>query len=260
MLLATGPPFRGLFYIHIGMQPNSVLTTFLSAHAAWQSLSSSTQILVPTSTNRADFLAECASGAFNGIVAAYRTFASASTTGPWDSELIAALPTSLRFCAHNGAGYDQIDISACSARSPPLLVSNVPTAVDDATADTAVFLMLGALRNFNTGLTALREGKWKGAPAPALGHDPRGKTLGVLGMGGIGRNMAKKCEVFGMRTIYHNRRQLGAEESGGAEWVGFGELLARADVLSLNLPLNVSFLFSFLFCLVLFWFLVLDCF
>lgn len=154
---------------------------------------------------------------------------------------MSALPSSLVFCAHNGAGYDQIDVQACSARSPPLRVSNVPTAVDDATADTAVFLMLGALKNLNSSLFALRQGQWKGAPAPPLGRDPQGKVLGILGMGGIGRNMMKKCEVFGMRTIYHNRRKLEGEAAGGAEWVGFEELLARADVLSLNLPLNVSF-------------------
>lgn len=117
----------------------------------------------------------------------------------------------------------------------------MPTAVDDATADTTMFLILGALRNFNTGMQALREGKWIGQPAPALGHDPQGKVLGILGMGGIGRNLKKKAEVFGMRVIYHNRRELSEELSGGAEYVSFDELLGRSDVISLNLPLNVSF-------------------
>lgn len=131
-------------------------------------------------------------------------------------------------------------MAACSAREPPLLVANVPTAVDDATADTAVFLLLGALRNFNSSMFALRERAWRGAKPPGLGHDPQGKVLGILGMGGIGRNMMRKCEVFGMRTVYHNRRRLSEEEAGGAEWVSFGELLKRSDVLSLNLPLNVS--------------------
>jgi len=59
-------------------------------------------------------------------------------------------------------------------------------------------------------------------------------------MGGIGRNLAKKMEAFGMRSIYHNRRKLEAKDEGGAEYVSFDELLARSDVLSLNLPLNVS--------------------
>jgi len=170
------------------------------------------------------------------------TFPSVAITGIWDAELIAALPRSLRFCAHNGAGYNQVDVQACSAREPPIRVSNVPGLADDATADTAVFLILGALRNFNSSMFALRQGVWRSAPEPpALGRDPRGKVLGILGMGGIGRNLMRKCEGFGFRTVYHNRSRLSEELAGGAEWVGFEELLATADVLSLNVPLNVSF-------------------
>lgn len=122
----------------------------------------------------------------------------------------------------------------------------MPTAVDDATADVNMFLIIGAIRNFNTGMQALRQGKWRGDPAPPLGHDPEGKVLGILGMGGIGRNLKKKAEAFGMRVIYHNRRQLSEAMSAGAEYVTFDELLAKSDVISLNLPLNVSPLPPFL--------------
>lgn len=118
------------------------------------------------------------------------------------------------------------------------MISNVPTAVDDATADTAIFLMLGALRNFNISMVALRKEAWRGSPAPALGHDPQGKVLGILGMGGIGRNLSKKAKAFGMSTIYHNRRKLDDKSAAGAEYVSFEELLKRSDVLSLNLPLS----------------------
>ncbi|RMZ02765.1 hypothetical protein D0862_05918 [Hortaea werneckii] len=208
------------------------------ATETWENLSDIADLTLPQSTNRADFIAECKSGRLDGVAACYRTFASASITGPWDEELIAALPRSLLWCSHNGAGYDQIDVAACSARDPPLRVANVPVVPDDATADTAVFLILGALRGFNTSLFAAREGQWRGQPPPPLGHDPQGKTLGILGMGGIGRNMMRKCEAFGMKAIYHNRTKLSAELAGGAEYVGFDELLARSDVLSLNLPLN----------------------
>ncbi|KAJ5871552.1 uncharacterized protein N7529_003905 [Penicillium soppii] len=103
-----------------------------------------------------------------------------------------------------------------------------------------MFLILGALRNFNTGMNALREGKWRGQPAPPLGHDPQGKVLGILGMGGIGRNLKKKAEAFGMKIIYHNRHKLSEEMSAGAQYVSFDELLSTSDVVSLNLPLNVS--------------------
>lgn len=174
------------------------------------------------------------------MVAAYRTFYSVTTTGLLDEELIQALPKSWRYLAHCGAGYDQINVEACSRRDPPLLISNVPVAVDDATADTGIFLMLGALRNFNAPMANLRRGDFRGKTAPPLGHDPQGKVLGILGMGGIGRNMAKKAAAFGMTTIYHNRRQLEASQADGAEYVSFEDLLRRSDVLSLNLPLNAK--------------------
>lgn len=92
---------------------------------------------------------------------------------------------------------------------------------------------------FNPCMRTLREGSFKGS-AFKLGHDPRGKTLGILGMGGIGRNVASKARSFGMKIQYYNRKELSAELSGGAKYVSFDELLATSDVLSLNLPLNVS--------------------
>ena len=213
-------------------------TDIHSAHQEWKSLSELGELIEPQAKNREDFIKECKDGKLDGVVAAYRTFPSVSITGRFDAELLQHLPKSWRYVAHCGAGYDQIDPEACSQRDPPLLVSNVPTAPDDATADTAMFLMLGALRNFNVSMHALRREQWKGAPAPALGHDPQGKVLGILGMGGIGRNMSKKAAAFGMTTIYHNRRRLDDEKAGGAEYTSFEDLLKRADVLSLNLPLN----------------------
>ncbi|OAX79891.1 hypothetical protein ACJ72_05785 [Emergomyces africanus] len=208
------------------------------AHAAWASLADIAELVETKATNREEFIHECLSGKFDGTLVTYRTFGSSSITGLIDEELINVLPKSLRYLAHCGAGYDQIDVHACSARSPPLLVSNVPTAVDNATADVNMFLIIGSLRNFNTGMMALREGKWRGEPAPRLGHDPQGKILGILGMGGIGRNLKKKAEAFGMKIIYHNRRKLTDELADGAEYVSFDELLGRSDVISLNLPLN----------------------
>lgn len=121
-------------------------------------------------------------------------------------------------------------------------MSNVPTAVDAATADTALFLMLGALRMFALPLINLRKGEFRGNPLPPLGHDPEGKVLGILGMGGIGRDFKKKAEALGMKVQYHNRSKLNEDMSGGAKYVGFEELLGTSDVISLNVPLNVSLL------------------
>ena len=128
-------------------------------------------------------------------------------------------------------------MDACTAHG--IHVSNVPTAVDDSTADTAVFLLIGALRNFNSSMFALRRSEWRGTPEP-IGHDPEGKLLGIIGMGGIGRNMARKLKGFGMKIQYYNRRKLSSEQSESAEYVSFEELLRTSDVISLNLPLNVS--------------------
>ena len=137
-----------------------------------------------------------------------------------------------------GAGYDQINVSDCTAAG--IRVSNVPKIVDAATADTGIFLLLGALRGFNLPLINMRKGEFRGKTMPPLGHDPEGKVLGILGMGGIGRDMKKKAEALGMTVVYHNRRELEPKLAGGAKYLSFDELLGESDVLSLNLPLNVS--------------------
>jgi glyoxylate reductase len=160
-----------------------------------------------------------------------------------------SLLTGCSLSLFTGAGYDQVDVHACSSRS--ISVSNTPSAVDAATADLAIFLLIGALRNFNAGMSSLRRGEWRGLvpagsqdqnPPLRLGHDPQGKTLGILGMGGIGKEVAIRAVAFGMKIAYYNRRRLPKEEevaAGNAEYREFDELLAKSDVLSLNLPLNV---------------------
>ena len=86
---------------------------------------------------------------------------------------------------------------------------------------------------------ALRRSEWQGTPTP-IGHDPEGKLLGIIGMGGIGRNMARKLKGFDLKMQYYNRTELSAEQSEGAEYVSFEKLLRTSDIISLNLPLNVS--------------------
>lgn len=158
-------------------------------------------------------------------------------TGPFNQELVSALPKSIKYITHNGAGYDNIDVSACSSRG--ISVSSTPLAVNDATADTALFLLLGALRRISTPFDACRKGEWRGKGFQ-LGHDPKNKVLGILGMGGIGRAVATRARAFGMSIQYHNRRRLPPSEEDGAKYVSFDELLQTSDVLSLNLALNAS--------------------
>ncbi|KAI1124594.1 D-isomer specific 2-hydroxyacid dehydrogenase [Nemania abortiva] len=204
--------------------------------AEWQALGSKYELLEFHSGTRADFLANCRSGIYDAVVGCYRSNDSTRLTGRFDAELVDALPEKLKYVAHNGAGYDTVDVEACSKRL--IAVSNTPGAVDDATADVGIFLLLGALRMAHFSITALRAGHWQGETP--RGHDPKGKTLGILGMGGIGRAMARRARAFGMNIIYHNRKRLDASLENGAEYVSFDDLLARADVLSLNLALNAS--------------------
>ena len=133
--------------------------------------------------SRDQFLSNCKKGEYNDVVGLYRSNTSVTETGPFDKELLSALPKSLKYICHNGAGYDNIDVEAFTQSG--ISISSTPIAVDDSTADTGIFLMLGALRQAQIPLEAIRAGKWRGKTP--LGHDPKGKVVGILGMGGIGR-------------------------------------------------------------------------
>ncbi|KAK3047442.1 hypothetical protein LTR09_011190 [Extremus antarcticus] len=203
----------------------------------WQSLSSLVSLKEYASGTRKDFIQKCQSGEYDDVVGIYRSNESTSVTGPFDREMVQALPKNLRYIAHNGAGYDNIDVPACTERK--IWISSTPIAVNDATADTAIFLMLGALKRVTIPFTAVRKGEWRGKGF-SLGHDPKGKTFGILGMGGIGRACAERAKPFGMSIQYHNRNQLPSEQEQGAKYVSFEELLKTSDVLSLNLALNAN--------------------
>ncbi|KAL3472010.1 D-isomer specific 2-hydroxyacid dehydrogenase [Aspergillus californicus] len=206
------------------------------ARKEWEGISSILTLKEFPEGSREEFIGKLKDGEYNDVEALYRSNTSTKFTGPFDRELVSLLPKSLKYICHNGAGYDNIDISACSERG--ISVSSTPVAVNNATADVGIFLMIGALRQAYVPLTAIREGKWHGQTT--LGHDPRGKVLGILGMGGIGREMANRAKAFGMKIQYHNRSQLSPELEGGATYVSFDDLLATSDVLSLNLALNAS--------------------
>ena len=83
--------------------------------------------------SREEFLEKCKAGEFDGVVGLYRSNDSTSVTGPFDKQLVSVLPKSLKYIAHNGAGYDNIDVPACTERG--IQISSTPIAVNDATAD-----------------------------------------------------------------------------------------------------------------------------
>jgi glyoxylate reductase len=83
--------------------------------------------------SRQDFISKLKGGEYNDVVAIYRSNDSTKVTGPFDKELVSSLPASLKYITHNGAGYDNIDVPACSERG--IGVSSTPLAVNDSTAD-----------------------------------------------------------------------------------------------------------------------------
>jgi glyoxylate reductase len=179
------------------------------------------------SKSRDQFLSEL-STTYAGISGIYRHNSSADRIGIFDSDLVKALPSSVKWIAHNGAGYDQIDVAACKARG--IGVSNTPGAVDDGTATTALYLLVSACRQFSIAERNVREGKWKSGLQPA--HDPSALTLGVLGMGGIGGHFAKLARAFPMkRILYHSRKPVKDAPEWAEYYADKEKMLAEIDVL-----------------------------
>lgn len=217
----------------------------LFGQEAWKKLEEIAEVVtLPKGTTRDTFfqLIEDPASKFSRIEIITRTAGSAAQTGRFDEELAARLPKSMKAVCHNGAGYDQIDVKYFNDRH--IQVSNTPDLVSNSTADDHVFLLLGALRNFSYGARNLLEGKWPqngSAAGTPFGHDPEGKTVGILGLGGIGHAIVSRLKPFGFsKIIYHNRTRLAPELENGCEYVSYNELLSQADILSINVPLNAK--------------------
>ncbi|MDQ3026095.1 MAG: 2-hydroxyacid dehydrogenase [Pseudomonadota bacterium] len=126
------------------------------------------------------------------------TAVASSNSGGINGATMAKLPK-LKTIAHFGVGYDTVDVEA--ARSRKIAVTNTPDVLTDEVADLAIALLLAAVRKVPQGDRYVREGKWpKGAMA--LTESVQGKTLGIIGMGRIGRAIAKRAEAFNLRIVY----------------------------------------------------------
>lgn len=143
-----------------------------------------------------------------------------------DAALIDACPK-LRAVVNYAVGSDNIDLAAAAARG--IQIGVTPDVLTDATADLTWALLLAAARRLPEGAEAVRAGAWRTwEPAGFLGLELRGATLGVVGLGRIGRAVAERAPGFGMTVIHTSR-------SGG---VTLSELLSRSDVISLHCPLT----------------------
>jgi glyoxylate reductase len=144
--------------------------------------------------------------------------------------------TDLKVIANAAVGYNNIDVAA--ARERGIIVTNTPGVLTDATADLTWALILGITRRIGEGERLVRRGGWKGWTFDfMLGAELRGKQLGIVGYGGIGRAVAARGRAFGMRIAYTSRTP---KNDPGAEAMPFDRLLATSDIVSLHCPLTAE--------------------
>jgi glyoxylate reductase len=154
-----------------------------------------------------------------------------------DGPLLDLLPD-LKLVANYGAGYELVDVDACRARG--VVVTNTPGAVDAPTADLAVALLLAVRRRIAEGDRYVRAGRWESgwAEEELTGDDVSGATLGIVGLGGVGRAVARRARAFEMRVLYAKRDRLsgGDEQALAVEYRELDDLLREADVVTLHVP------------------------
>lgn len=158
------------------------------------------------------------------------------STEKFPPAMIERLPTSVKIIATFSVGFEHVDLATAKARG--IVVTNTPDVLTDSTADVAMLLMLGAARRAFEGERLVRTGAWKTwTPTFMLGVDLSGKKLGILGMGRIGKAVARRARGFGMEVHYSNRKRLSPEQERGAIYHADAEtMLPVIDFLSINCP------------------------
>nr|WP_092070384.1 2-hydroxyacid dehydrogenase family protein [Dendrosporobacter quercicolus]NSL48226.1 D-glycerate dehydrogenase [Dendrosporobacter quercicolus DSM 1736]SDM09769.1 Lactate dehydrogenase [Dendrosporobacter quercicolus] len=157
-----------------------------------------------------------------------------------DAEIIQSNP-GLKIIANYGAGFNNIDVAAASARKIP--VTNTPQVSTNATADLTWGLMLAVARRIVEGDKNTRAGKFGGwAPLYHLGTEVTGKTLGIIGMGNIGKAVARRAQGFEMPVIYYSRTRLSPEQEQqlNAEYCELKDVIAKADFLTFHVSYHPS--------------------
>ena len=131
-------------------------------------------------------------------------------------------------------GFDHIDINY--AKNKKITIGYTPDVLTNATAELTIGLILDLLRRVTEGDYIIRKGKWNEifGPFDYVGTEVSGKTLGILGMGRIGKTVAKKASCLGMNILYHNRKSI--VNTGKAKYVSLNELFKKSDVVSVHIP------------------------
>ncbi len=151
-----------------------------------------------------------------------------------DAATIAALPASVRVAATASVGFDHVDVAAASSRG--LMVTNTPEVLTGCTADMAFCLLLAAARRLGAFERLMRDDAWKPrAMGEGLGVRVWGKTLGIIGMGRIGKAMARRARGFDMNVLYNDLAEMPGQDAAFVP--DLAAMLPRCDFLTLHVPL-----------------------
>src|SRR5712692_4815536 len=156
-----------------------------------------------------------------------------------DDEFLERAGPRLKVVSQFGVGVDNIDVAACTRRG--VAVGNTPGVLTDSTADAAFALLMAAARRIPEGYEYVRQDRWKAwSPMIMLGSDIHHATLGIVGFGRIGREVAKRARGFDMDVVYHSRHPATPEDEQrlGVRRASFDELLAQSDFVSLHVTLT----------------------
>ena len=154
-----------------------------------------------------------------------------------DGEVMEEAGPQLKVISNLAVGFDNIDVNAATARKIP--VGNTPGVLTDATADFAFALLMAVARRIPEAERYVHEGKWQTwGPMTLLGVDIKGATLGLVGLGRIGKAMARRAAGFDMRVIYYDPSEKQPESGVQATRVDFETLLEESDFISLHTPLT----------------------
>ena len=158
-----------------------------------------------------------------------------SLTDKLDADTINKLPKSIKILSNFAVGFGNIDLEA--AKKKDITVTNTPEVLTDATAEIGILLILGACRRASEGIEGAKASSWKWSADYLIGKQLTGSRLGILGMGRIGKKIAKVAKSLGMIIHYHNRSKLSPDKEEGATYhKELKSLLSVSDVLSVCCP------------------------
>lgn len=163
----------------------------------------------------------------------------ATSWDKFDDKFFEAMKGKLQIIATCAVGYDNINLE--TAKNKKIIITNSPNVLNDAVAETAVLLMLGAARRAYEGLKLVKSGKWKDSKIDLcnfmVGQSLTNKTLGIIGMGRIGQITAERAKGFGMKIIYFNRKKLSNDlEKGATYYDSIEKMMPNCDFVSIHCP------------------------